>query len=305
MGASMGAVASASFIGIDWGTTHRRAYLLGQHGELLAERADDDGALAAQGRYAESLNQLLAEWPGDVPVVMSGMVGSASGWQEAPYLDATTPLTALSRHLVPLRHAANGRRCLIVPGYRWRGAPGEVDVMRGEETQLLGALALGHGDGWYVLPGTHSKWVGVQQGAVQVLRTYMTGELFGLLGRHGTLSGLIGETEDDSAFDAGLQAAPRGSLSQTLFGCRARVVAGDMPAAQARSYLSGLLIGAEFGDALQRAQPAPRQVTLIAAEQLVGGYRSAAARHGCAVQVLDPREVYLAAMQALRQEIAA
>ncbi len=295
----------ASFVGIDWGTTHRRAYLLGERGELLEERSDDDGALAARGRYAESLSELLASWPSGLPVVMSGMVGSATGWQEAPYLDAATPLTSLAHHLVPLTQPANGRRCLIVPGYRWRGTPDEVDVMRGEETQLLGALMLGHGDGWYVLPGTHSKWVGVQQGTVQVLRTYMTGELFGLLGQHGTLSGLIGETEHEGAFLAGLQAAPRGALSQTLFGCRARVVAGDMPAAQARSYLSGLLIGAEFGDALQRAQPAPRQVTLIAAEHLVGGYRSAAAQHGCALQVLDPREVYLAAMQALRQEMVA
>lgn len=291
---------AGDLIGIDWGTTHRRAYLLDRQGVLTSEQSDDQGMLAAQGHFAERFTTLLAAWPADAPVLMSGMVGAASGWQEAPYLDAATPLTELAQHLVPLRNAPGGRRCAIVPGYRWRGAQGEVDVMRGEETQLLGALALGHGDGWYVLPGTHSKWVKVVKGAVHVLRTYMTGELFGLLSLHGTLAGMVGEDEAPEAFGAGLRAAAQGALSQTLFSCRARVVAGDMPASQARSYLSGLLIGAEWSDALGRSPTPLQHVTLIAAEHLAGGYKTAAAHHGCAVHVLDPREVYLAALWALR-----
>lgn len=292
-------------IGIDWGTTHRRAYLLGVQGQLLAEYSDDQGLLASQGRFAESLATVLARWPHGLPVLMSGMVGAASGWQEAPYLDAATPLTMLAQRLMPLRGAPAGRSCVIVPGYRWRGAAGEIDVMRGEETQLLGALALGHGDGWYVLPGTHSKWVKVEQGAVSLLRTYMTGELFGLLGQHGTLSGMVDpQATHPPAFRDGLQAAAKGALSHTLFGCRARVVAGDMPAAHARSYLSGLLIGAEWCDAVQRA-PDLRQVTLIAAEHLAEGYKTAALHHGCALSVLDPREVYLAALWALREGVVA
>jgi 2-dehydro-3-deoxygalactonokinase len=292
-------------IGIDWGTTHRRAYLLGAKGELLAQHSDDQGLLASQGRFPEALAGVLTRWPNGVPVLMSGMVGAASGWQEAPYLDAATPLTTLAQRLMPLRAAPAGRPCAIVPGYRWRGAAGEVDVMRGEETQLLGALALGHGDGWYVLPGTHSKWVRVDKGAVSVLRTYMTGELFGLLSQHGTLAGMVNNgASHPQAFREGLHAAAGGALSQTLFSCRARVVAGDMPAAHARSFLSGLLIGAEWSDALQRA-PQPQQVTLIAAEHLVDGYKTAALHHGCALSVLDPREVYLAALWALREGVAA
>lgn len=292
-------------IGIDWGTTHRRAYLLDAQGMLQAELSDDQGMLASQGRFAQNFASLLATWPADLPVVMSGMVGSASGWQEAPYLDAATPLTELARHLAPLREAPVGRRCAIVPGYRWRGAPGEVDVMRGEEAQLLGALALGHGDGWYVLPGTHCKWVKVVKGAVSVLRTYMTGELFGLLSQHGTLSGMMKSDQAvPEAFREGLRAASGGALSQTLFACRARVVTGDMPASHARSYLSGLLIGAEWHDAIQRSQTAPQQVTLIGAEYLAEGYKIAALHHGCAVNVLDPREVYLAALWALREGVS-
>ncbi|MBX3618597.1 MAG: 2-dehydro-3-deoxygalactonokinase [Rhizobacter sp.] len=285
-------------IGIDWGTTHRRAYWLDAQGRLQAELADDQGLLAAQGRFAASFDALLAPWPSQLPVLMSGMVGAASGWQEAPYLDAEAPLMSLAQALVVVREAPRAR---IVPGLRWRGGAGEVDVMRGEETQLLGALALGQGDGWYVLPGTHSKWVQVKGGAVQALRTYMTGELFALLGQHGTLAGMVAQGVDDAAaFRRGLAAAGEGALSHTLFGCRARVVAGDMPAAQARSYLSGLLIGAEWHDALAHAAPTPGQVTLIGSPALADGYKLAALQHGCAVNVLDPREVYLAALWALR-----
>jgi 2-dehydro-3-deoxygalactonokinase len=295
---------SNRLIGIDWGTTHRRGYLLDAQGALSAERSDAQGMLATQGRFPEAFAAFLSIWPKELPVLMSGMVGAASGWQEAPYLDATTPLTVLAHHLVPLRDAPGGRHCAIVPGYRWRGAHGEVDVMRGEETQLLGALALGHGDGWYVLPGTHSKWVRVEKGAVSVLRTYMTGELFGLLSQHGTLSGMVnGTAQHPDAFRDGLHAAAGGALSQTLFGCRARVVAGDMPASHARSYLSGLLIGTEWSDAVQR-DAKPNQVTLIAAEHLADGYKTAALHHGCALRVLDPREVYLAALWALREGVS-
>lgn len=294
---------SNRLIGIDWGTTHRRGYLLDAQGDLSAERSDAQGMLAAQGRFPEAFAAFLSVWPKELPVLMSGMVGAASGWQEAPYLDATTPLTLLAHHLVPLRDAPGGRHCAIVPGYRWRGAHGEVDVMRGEETQLLGALALGHGDGWYVLPGTHSKWVRVEKGAVSVLRTYMTGELFGLLSQHGTLSGMVNTAASHpDAFREGLHAAGGGALSQTLFGCRARVVSGDMPATHARSYLSGLLIGAEWSDAVQRAGKL-QQVTLIAAEHLAESYKTAALHHGCALSVLDPREVYLAALWALREGV--
>lgn len=284
-------------IGIDWGTTHRRAYLLGEGGALLEERADDQGLLAARGRFAEAFDAIVQGWPRELPVVMSGMVGAASGWQEAPYLEASTPLSALSRHLVPLKGAPQGRRIAIVPGYRWIGPQGEVDVMRGEETQLLGALALGQTDGWVVLPGTHSKWVRLERGAMQGWRTYMTGELFALLGQHGTLADLIGHDEVPDAFQAGLLAAGRGALSHAIFGCRARVVTGRMPAGHARSYLSGLLIGAEWGD----IGPAPRTVTIVAAGALASAYGEAARHHGGTPVVLEPRAVYLAALASLQE----
>ena len=160
-----------------------------------------------------------------------------------------------------------------------------------------GRLVLGQADGWVVLPGTHSKWVRLEQGAMQGWRTYMTGELFALLGQHGTLAGLIGPDDVPAAFEAGLLAAGRGALSHAIFGCRAKVVTGRMPAAHARSYLSGLLIGAEWGD----TRPSPRTVTVVAAGALASAYGEAARQHGSTPVVLEPRAVYLAALATLQE----
>lgn len=297
-----------ALIGIDWGTSNRRAYLLDAQGALLGERADDQGLLACQGRFRASLDALLDAWPearGVSTVLLSGMVGAASGWKEAPYLDAGTPLVELARALMPVPDAPAGRRCAIVPGVCWRGAGGAVDVMRGEETQLLGALALGHGDGHYLLPGTHSKWVRLEAGRVATLATYMTGELFALLTQHGTLASVAGTAEavaappDAAAFERGLRAGAQAALSHTLFGCRAQVVSGTQPAAQARSYLSGLLFGTEWADALRRAPEPVRHVHIIGSPGLVDSHRVAARHHGCEVTVIDPRAAYLAALQRL------
>src|SRR5882724_6265230 len=148
---------TGTFIGIDWGTTNRRAALISESGELLAEHVDDEGALSCGGRFRESLERLLAAWPQadpGVPVAMAGMVGSAIGWQVVPYLDGDTPLDALGRHLAPVADAPAGRHWAIVPGFSLRGDAGTVDVMRGEETQLFGALHLlgrDASDGYYVL----------------------------------------------------------------------------------------------------------------------------------------------------------
>ena len=315
-----------ALLGIDWGTSNRRAWWLNARGDVLAEHSDDQGLLAMQGRFAESLQALLQvgpPWPEGGTVLMSGMVGAASGWHEVPYMDAAMPLTELARHLQPV--AAAGPRSFIVPGLCFSGPDGTVDVMRGEETQLLGAMALGHGDGWYVLPGTHSKWVRLEDSRVVDLATYMTGELFALLTEHGTLSsvtrhavaqsGQAGrmntqqntrhKTQDSpQAFARGVAAAARSGLSNALFGCRAQVVAGRMPAGEAREYLSGLLIGAEWHDVVRRAGQVPHRITLIGSAQLAARYARVAEAAGCHITTLDARSVQLAAFAALSAKLA-
>lgn len=296
---------AATLLGIDWGTSNRRAWWLSSAGAVLAEHADDQGLLAVKGGFAQSLAMLRQMGPAltaRAPIVMSGMVGSASGWLEAPYADASMPLAQLTRHLVPV--PAGGPQCFIVPGLCRSSADGGMDVMRGEETQLLGALTLGHGDGWYVLPGTHSKWVRLHDGRVCDLATYMTGELYALVSQHGTLASLGGphtEGEDaPAAFEHGVAAAGRSALSNALFGCRARVVAGRMPARHASEYLSGVLIGAEWHDVARRAGGAPKRATLIGSPQLARRYASVAALFGCHIDHLDARSAQLAALGVLR-----
>jgi 2-dehydro-3-deoxygalactonokinase len=310
-----------AFIGIDWGSTHRRAVLVDADGTPVSERADGEGALACKGRFRASLEALVAGWPeadAALPVVMAGMVGSTIGWQAVPYLDAATPLSQLARHLVRVAEAPAGRRWFIAPGYRLEGGAGAVDVMRGEETQLFGALRLLGGaaaDGCYVLPGTHSKWVRLQAGRITELRTYMTGELFALLRQHGTLAsamqaadagGAAGLRHDGVAdapeFLRGVADAAAGPvLTHALFGARARVVTGALEPAAAAAYVSGLLIGAEWADA-QRLASRAEPVRVIGEPALAALHAACAHHHGRRLELLDARQIQLAAWRALAAE---
>lgn len=292
---------TVAVVGVDWGTTHRRAYALNSQSVCVQEYDDDDGALACKGRFPAALDsalQALQVKPG--LVVMSGMVGSALGWHEVPYVDEATPLTALAQRVRVVEDALGDAPCLLVPGYRVRDASGQPDVMRGEETQLLGALCQGHHSGWFVLPGTHSKWVELKDGHIVQLRTYMTGELFDLLSRHGTLAAAAGNAAqvwDDSAFAHGIAAADRGGLSHQLFSCRSRVVCGDMPAASSRAYLSGLLIGSELHDVIRASgASAASSFKIIGSPALAVHYQAAAMQLQLTSEVLDAKAAFFAAV---------
>ena len=313
----------AAFIGIDWGTTHRRASLISSDGTLMSERSDDEGALACGGRFRASLEALIAGWPGadpTLPVVMAGMVGSAIGWQTVPYLQRETPLSALAHHLVRVAEAPSDRRWFIVPGFCLGAtADAEVDVMRGEETQLYGALHLlgpDVSDGSYVLPGTHSKWVRLHAGRITELRTYMTGELFALLRQHGTLASAMqsagagaasglhhANVAEDPEFLRGVAVAAAGPvLTHALFGARARVVTGVLAPAAAGAYVSGLLVGAEWADA-QRLGSRDEPVRVIGEPALATLHAACARFHDRRLKSLEARQIQLAAWRALATEV--
>ena len=288
-------------LGIDWGSSNRRAYLIDRTGRIVASHSDAEGMLAVRGHFPEAMASLIETMgiADGVPVVMSGMVGSAQGWREVPYLGTNIALTDLPRYLYCIDDPAlAGRAAFIVPGYCQRQV--NVDVMRGEETQLLGAVAQGRRDGWVVLPGTHSKWVLLKDGAIERFSTFMTGELFATISAGGTLAPLIAastdEKADDGAFTAGLaEARRRAPLSNALFGVRARVVAGVIPAAQARDFVSGLLIGAEFVAA--HDLNAPASVALLGSPALTARYAHAAALFGMQAESLDAETLYSSALQ--------
>jgi 2-dehydro-3-deoxygalactonokinase len=289
-------------LGIDWGSSNRRAYLLDERGELLLQHNDDAGILHVNGDYAGSLGQLLRELQlKQADIIMSGMVGSRNGWKEAPYLSMQQPIAALRDALTEFDTGIPDVRCRMVPGYRHIDPHGTPDVMRGEETQVLGAMALSASDGWFLLPGTHSKWVRVEQGRMRDLVTFMTGELFALMSQHGTLSKVMSSQESvPQAFEAGLHAARGGSFTHLAFCCRALVVTDMMPPEHTASWLSGLLIGAEMQDILQRtAGRIAEPVQVIGSPALVARYLSALELLEIPARAWQPDGVYLAALRTL------
>ena len=264
-------------IGIDWGTSSLRAYLLGEAGAVIDRRISPQGIMAIEnGAFAAALDEAIAPWRGrTLPVLMSGMIGSRQGWREAPYVACPASLADLAAAVLP---ASDGVPA-IVPGVLQGGAlPG---VMRGEETQIIGALALS-GEARIVLPGTHSKWVTVREGRIERFRTFMTGELFAVLRRHSIL-GRFASPDDapaigaSDAFFRGVETvrATADGIGALLFTARSLVLTGQLEPAASLDYLSGLLIGDEIRHAASEAGGIP---TLIGEPALSALYRDALRR---------------------------
>ncbi|MCC7276080.1 MAG: 2-dehydro-3-deoxygalactonokinase, partial [Alphaproteobacteria bacterium] len=182
------ALASPALISVDWGTTSLRAYLLSAAGDVIAASESAQGIMAlAGGAFAAALRAVCAGWiagHGPLPAILSGMIGSRQGWVEAPYVSCPATLQALGDALVALEVPGFGA-VRLVPGVTRRDAAGLPDVMRGEECQIFGAVALlGAASGRFLLPGTHSKLVDVEDGRIVAFRTFMTGEVFAALRGH-------------------------------------------------------------------------------------------------------------------------
>jgi len=276
-------------IAVDWGTSTLRAYRLDNAGRIGARREAPAGIMtvAAQA-FAEVLEAQLGDWIDDTPIVMSGMIGSRQGWLEVPYAACPAGAAEIARGLRPVVWNAGRRRGWIAPGLSYRGANGIPDVMRGEETQIIGALVnLPEGEATICLPGTHSKWVRWRDGKIVAFATAMTGEVFAVLRRHSILGRLMSETDaghDGAAFAAGLRrAAETGGLLHHLFGARTRGLFGEVAEDALPSYLSGILIGHEIA----ALAPAEGVVHLIGAPGLVALYREALAARGCDSRMLD------------------
>jgi 2-dehydro-3-deoxygalactonokinase len=252
---------SADLVALDWGSSALRAYLLGAEGRILDRRAEPWGILQLPERdFRGAFDRITADWAkafGPVPAIASGMIGSAQGWIEAPYVDLPAGSEQIARGLVPVP----GTRLSIVPGVVQRGT--SPDVMRGEETQIFGALAAqpSLGDSLVLLPGTHSKWVRLSDGRVREFTTFMTGELFAVLRKHSILGRLAptgtGEPASDSAaFARGVLAAQRSpsGLGSLLFSARASVLVGDLAPESTLEFLSGMIIGDELRAGLATGQ---------------------------------------------------
>lgn len=274
---------SPALIGVDWGTTSRRMFLMGASGEVLARDHSEAGILnIVDGKFAASLEDALTGWLGGqpaLPIILSGMITSRQGWKETPYLDCPAPVSRLAAALHPAR-SPDGWRLWFISGLACRRPDGTPDVMRGEETQVLGVESR---DGVLVLPGTHSKWVELRNGAVAGFTTYMTGELFATLRGHSILGRLMADGPPRmDAFDRGVRAGldTKSGLLARLFGVRTHGLFDDLSADALADYLSGLLIGTEFKEALAVAPAGIRTIMLVGRSDLVERYARAAGLAG-------------------------
>jgi 2-dehydro-3-deoxygalactonokinase len=238
---------------IDWGTSSFRAFRLDATGGVAEQRAAARGILGVpEDGFPAALTELVGDWieAGEGRLLLSGMVGSRQGWREAPYVDAPAGLADLARALLPV--SAGPGHGFIVPGLIARGLTGVPEIMRGEETQIMGVVEAMAGRALACLPGSHSKWAQVVDGRIVDFTTAMTGEAFAALQHHTILGRLMTEdSHDGAAFDEGLaRSGDPGGLLHHVFGARTRVIVGDLAGGGARSYLSGILIGHDVRAAL-------------------------------------------------------
>jgi len=295
----------SAFLACDWGTTNLRAWVIGEDGSVGPERGFDLGVSKlrpgeAAARFRDEVRPAMNAH--SLPALMAGMIGSTLGWTVVPYEDCPVGIDDLSWRL--FRVDEPGPPVRIVPGVKGRGLAGAPDVMRGEETQVFGWLAAdperARGRKVVCHPGTHAKWILIEDGRIVRFVTAMTGELFSLLSKHSVLR-TDGAGHDEAAFLKGLEAAgDGGALSARLFTVRARVVAGNAPAASSAGYLSGLLIGSDAAalpGLLGIGTETP--VELVGEPELCRLYDKALTWLGYRTAVHDGDEAVLAGLKAL------
>lgn len=278
-----------ALLALDWGTSSLRAFLMDRSGAVRDQRSGDQGIqnLPEPGNagferaFAAIAGDWIARWPA-LPVVAGGMVGSAQGWREAPYVPCPADLGTLAGRAAVV-DSALGVRILIAPGLIHEPPAGAPDVLRGEEIQIAGVLA-DHPE-WakrscMVLPGTHSKWVSIDGARLAGFSTYMTGELYAVLRRHSILGRLMPASQEtnggvasgddaDRAFAMGVQAASDsgpGDLPHQLFATRTLGLTGRLSHAALGDYLSGLLIGHELRSGLAKRTGADDAPLLLIGE---------------------------------------
>lgn len=264
----------------DWGSTSLRVFALDSGGAVIGRRGSKDGLLRARkSGFEPALSAAAGDWLApERRVLLTGMVGARGGWVEAPYCPAPAGAAELAAQLteVPCGLA----RIAIAPGVSLERG-GRLEVMRSEETQVIGALAAGGGDGTYVLPGTHTKWVEVEGGRIVDFTTYITGDVYAAVRSHTVLEALLppdGEWDwDGGGFAEGVEegaaTAGGGELLSRLFAVRTKGLADPAAVPHLGPFLSGMLLGAELADARGSARlPA----TIIGEAGFVGRYRAAA-----------------------------
>ncbi len=292
-------MASPAFVGIDWGTSNGRMVLVDAQGMAVAETTVPGiSALGSADEIEAACFAGLESWTarhGPLPVIMAGMVGSNIGWRLAPYV--ACPATAGDVFAAAQKFRVRDVDFLLLPGVAATRASGLPEVMRGEETQIIGAL--GAGSGLFCLPGTHAKWVQVDGASLLGFHTALTGELMDILGRHSILLAPRRSVNANvgPAFDEGVAAARQSALGleSLLFTVRSRQIAGSLIPADADSFLAGLCIGADVRSAMALHGPQPA-VTLVGTAALTSLYAAALGQFDISAMQISGRDAALAGL---------
>ncbi len=263
-------------IAMDWGISSLSAALLDEQGKVREERSLPRGVLTvADGEFPRVLKEAVGPWPkgGDTLCLLSGMVGSRQGWLETPYCPCPAGFADVAAALCWVEAG----RIAIVPGLSCE-REGVPDVMRGEETQVFGAMQLlGIDHGLFVLPGTHSKWVRAVQGRIDGFSTFMTGEIYALLRHHSILARTLPDVDGDLdalVFERAVHhALHSANLLNAAFSVRTLSLFDRLPASALPSYLSGLVIGEELRS--QHLHRIDDPVVIVGAPELTRRYELA------------------------------
>ena len=298
-----------ALIAVDWGTTRLRAILLDRAGTAVDEAESEAGIGTLSGRHEAAFEALAAKWP-KVPAIMAGMVGSRQGWREAAYLPCPASASGLAAKM--LRFATSGGRAIaIVPGVMLRDPRRDGDVLRGEETQIIG-LVDGEPDfaGLAILPGTHSKWATIAGGALTSFQTFLTGELFELLSRHSFLRHSVAESDRDLSAEPDFALAVRRMAEEGLpflsavFSVRVRQLLDNIGRESNLAYLSGLLIGGEIAAAKASGQLGQTtRIRIVGTRSLAAAYRRAFAVIGQETEARDGKAMVTAGLVHLARAI--
>lgn len=294
---------------VDWGTTNLRAYRLAADGSVAARTQAERGVKQVpKGGFGTVLGELLAPFrasgAGALPVLMIGMVGSRQGWIEVPYRECPVSIADLAAAIRPVPDPPpDWPDVRILPGVSRPAAGQRLDVMRGEEAQVFGALGEGERHALLCLPGTHSKWVKVKSGVIADFATAMTGELRQVLREHSILGALMPQDgePDAAAFAAGVRRSGEpGGLSHHLFSVRAEPLFGRLAATALDAYLSGILIGHEIRE-LAPLFPGAYRIKLVADGRLRALYGDALTALGWTVETIEAEQ---AAIRGVRRILA-
>lgn len=289
---------TSGFIGVDWGTTQVRAFLVNADDNIDRQVSRDQGASRLnQNQFEPVLRELLGELAAasNTPIILCGMVGSSIGWKEASYVNCPAGAQEIKSKL--LKFEIQDHAVMIVPGLATRTPLDLPDVMRGEETQLLGLMQAANLSTLACLPGTHTKWATINNRQIETFQTAITGEMYDLLSKQSILT--QGPQHFNSvAFDDGVNTILRhpGYFTHQLFSTRSKTLRSELAATDGASYLSGLLIGSDVQQALQANAG---DIALVADQYLGNLYHRAMTLCGAKATHHESQSLTIAGMRAL------